>query len=442
MSSGRLRRLRQHRGPPPWIARPEGVGRPSFHPYHLLRRKAEVLDFLGRWLEARELYQRNREAALAIALPDLAAQSQVDVATVLHGLSRYQEAKELLEEAISFYQRSGDDLGLSRALLKLGNAFVELADYRRAEECYLLVIDACRRTGNLTGLSAAYGNMGNVHYFCDRLDLALEFYQKDLELALQMDNKIGLAATYRNLGGVYYTRNELPKALEWLRKQQALCLAIGDVQGQGASWLVMGEVHRKMGNSEQARTCYAEAAKIFRRLGDRKWMGHVLAVLSEINTEEGSLHLALKQNAQACDIFREHGIAYYLGYYLCQRAEMLISLGGPPADAAPLLDEAEAIGKHIGSREILFNVGIARAKAAARLSADEAKYLLEIMLDDGRSDEETAAVCFELFKLTANDYYRSRALELYGKLYSATGALEFKIAVEKLRDHADKVEPS
>jgi tetratricopeptide (TPR) repeat protein len=434
MPIARFRSLPRRSKEQPWIELGKDQTGLSFHPYHLLRRKAGILEFLGCWQQSLDIYTLNRSA---VSDPKLVYQTQVDIATCLHSLGKFDLALGLLREAVEYYTRAGDNAGLTHALLKQGNAHYVMGEFGPARDCYLRAIDLSLADGNRVSLSSAYGNLGNIYYFTDNLDEALFYYEKDLEISQHLENKKCLVACLGNIGGIYYSRGLYPKALKWFQKELRLCAEIGDLPSLGMTKFTIGEVLRKMGELSQSLSCLEEAMEIFRRLGDRKGMAHVLSSFSEINAEAGRFQLALKQNAEACAIFREKKITYYLGFYLCSRAELLMS-SGCYETVEPLLDEAEGIGRQIGSCEILFNVGIARAKAAAQRSTDEARMMLEAMLKDEQPDEETALVCFELFKLTKREDHRTRALKLYQKLYRATEALEFRSFIERLTAQSER----
>jgi len=428
MPQARARSLARRSREQLWIEFRKDGTEHSFHPYHLLRRKAGILEFLGYWQQAFDIYARNRSV---VSDPELVYQTQVDLATCLHGLGKFDLALGLLREAVAYYTRVGDNAGLTQALLKQGNAHYEMGEFGPARDCYLRAIDLSLVEGNRVSLSSAYGNLGNIYYLTDHLDEALSYYEKDLEISQYLENKKCLVACLGNIGGIYYSRGLYPKALEWFQKKLRLCAEIGDLPSLGMTKFTIGEVLRRIGEMSRSQSCLEEAMEIFRRLGDRKGMAHVLSSFSEINAEAGRFQLALRQNAEACAIFREKKMTYYLGSYLCSRAELIISSGSCET-VEPLLDEAEGIGRQIGSREILFNVGVARAKAAARRSAEEAREILEAMLNEERTDEETALICLELFKLTKKEDYRTQALTLYQKLYRATESQEIRKFVEYL----------
>ena len=104
-------------------------------------------------------------------------------------LGRYDEATSLGVEAMPLFETLGDDVGLSRACVALGNIYWSTGDLLKALAFYETALEIRRKVGDPQPLAGALGSVANILSELGRLDEAREHYVEALQLSEGLNDK-------------------------------------------------------------------------------------------------------------------------------------------------------------------------------------------------------------------------------------------------------------
>lgn len=168
------------------------------------------------------------EAALAEARaggdPGQEARILMRIAGLHHREGRYDEARDLYDEAQSAYERAGDYDGVAAVLHEKGATYMVAGQYQEAQFYYRKALALRLQLGDLDGQAATYNEIGSVYLRTDYPQLALTFYEEALRIRNRLRDTRGVAECTQNIGAVYHAelRDELVYGGEQpdLRKEQ------------------------------------------------------------------------------------------------------------------------------------------------------------------------------------------------------------------------------
>ena len=150
--------------------------------------------------------------------------------------------------------------------------------------------------------------LGRVEIKRGNPQASLEHLDKAARLATQLENDEA-RANILQAGGIAYMRLNRPaEALRRYEESLAIKQRLGNKRGMAASYVQMGEVQRVLGNPAQAEKSYNAALKLRREIGDKAGLSVTLMDLSSLLDETfGRSREALPLLQEALAITRETG---------------------------------------------------------------------------------------------------------------------------------------
>ena len=103
-------------------------------------------------------------------------------------------------------------------LLKLANIYYQRSKYEEAKQFYEKALSIMIEVGNNRGVKTCYGDLGTVFYSVGQYTKAEEYLQKALVIIKQIGDKEEEASAYENLGVVFKSVGQYTKAEEYLQK--------------------------------------------------------------------------------------------------------------------------------------------------------------------------------------------------------------------------------
>jgi DNA-binding NtrC family response regulator/tetratricopeptide (TPR) repeat protein len=300
---------------------------------------------------AEECYHRGREALGSIESGEEAAELvslMAHQASVLEKRGKYDEAREILEDALEQY---GAELQIEdRAHLYYLSAWIStrLGELDRAlERCNLVLRSVDPRKAPLR-VADAYNLLGNIHHHRSRWTDAVSYFEKCLELRRRAGDEQKVAAALNNLGLVYRSMGETTKAIQYLEESQQIKQRMADLPGVAAGTYNIALVYLDRGELERAREWCLRAIELNRDLENRQLLAECYRALGDVARVEGELDGAEKFYQMDLEISREIGAANEQAVVLAKLARLALDRDRPD-QARAMAEEAEALAEHIGS---------------------------------------------------------------------------------------------
>lgn len=200
--------------------------------------KARLLLDCGACLEKLCLYDEAREVlneAISLSsencLHKIAAESLLVLTWIMLVTGDRSSAGELASEAYRKALDSGDKATQARAYMRLAD-FEESREYDKVMSYYSKASTIYREIGDKQGIAISLLNLGNAALGFGQMDKAWDCYSESLELYTGLGHRWGIANCLGNLGCVSSDRKEHTLACEYFRKSLAVSERIGDREGE------------------------------------------------------------------------------------------------------------------------------------------------------------------------------------------------------------------
>jgi len=272
--------------------------------------------------------------------------------TVLIHMGRYREAVRALEEGLAV---AGEGLR-HKILAGLGAALIRAGDFARAVEVLQEAATLAQGTGDVELLAKVQHNLGIALHHGGRLRRAVSKYQEALELkasapALARSNTLlSLGEALRLLGHWQEARRALLDAL-------SLAEESGEYRAIGYAALNQGDLYLEAGWLEEAEQAYRRAEAILRPVDDRYGLGLLWLGGAGLARARGATAIAAEALDRAEAELGAGGSPLELAQVWLERARLF------PDEAGRWLARAEAAAAEAGAE---YHRLLARAMRVAR----------------------------------------------------------------------------
>lgn len=170
----------------------------------------------------------------------------------------------------------------AKALNALGTLLHELSDYRGAHNMLTEAVDLLRHSQDKTALANALNNLGWVAGQIGNLDEGETFSREAYALHESLGNKRGMGVSMNNLGFVCFSKSDYDQMLIYYRRHYALMEEIGDRRSMAYSLLCQTWGEQDSGNIRSAQPNIDRATQMIKEVDDRQlinWANTMQALL-------------------------------------------------------------------------------------------------------------------------------------------------------------------
>jgi predicted ATPase/class 3 adenylate cyclase len=234
------------------------------------------------WLErAFALGDRLSESARARALNLLGRIRQI-------GGDNSPEVAAAFDESLALYRRLGDERGIARALMNLGNLKRRERDLNGAEELFRQALAIYERLGEAYGQGGALLNLGDLYSARGDRDQARALFEHARDITRSGGARITYAYSLQYLGTMAVVDGDLDRAEELYRQSREEFAELGTRPGLAWSSYYLAIVARERGDTDRARELFGEALRGVQELGHMP--GIALALIGLAGVERAERH--------------------------------------------------------------------------------------------------------------------------------------------------------
>jgi tetratricopeptide (TPR) repeat protein len=299
---------------------------------------AQVLELVGRWDEAGELYRQALGVAEQAGDQHALAQCYGALGNLLRRRGDYPIAADWLGRARAGFEELGDQAGVSQALEALGELYrmqgdyatargayeqsLELAeaiappqlglarraaalkgagalaihqgDYAAAHARYAESLTILRELGDQPVIARVLSNLGIVVQHEGHYARARALGEEALTLRRQLGDRWGTAVSLGNLGMVASLEGDYTRAIELYEECLALCRQLGEKNFSALTLNNLGDMRRAQGRYAEARALYQESLATQRDIGDRWAVAYLLESFAALAADEAQPERALR----------------------------------------------------------------------------------------------------------------------------------------------------
>jgi class 3 adenylate cyclase/tetratricopeptide (TPR) repeat protein len=434
-----------------------------------------ILQLIGQWSEAEELYRRALQkfetardpytrARLQQALGDLLGLKgsygeallwlqrarktcgEIDdrqgVARAIGGIGHiywrqgnYADALACAEQQLAAATEIGDQEQVSQALGNFGRIYWEQGEYARALAGYSRQLQIATALGDRPSMILALGSMGNVYWQQGEYAAALACFEQSLLRAVEIDDRRGISITVGQMGTVYWRQGNYAQALACFGRQLGIATEMGERRGVSEALGNMGIVYGEYGDYRRSLVCLQQQLAMAGKTGDRKYMSIAVANMARAYTAQGRYAEADRLYAQAVELADLLNNPYLRCEYLHGQAA-LYALLGRAADAQALNDVALRQAVAVQRRDIQFQAEVLAIRLGITLqqiSPATALAALHHMESSWPAPEQRAALRYEGWRIDPSRHdLRENAAAEYRALYAALPQIEYRQRYQEL----------
>jgi len=268
---------------------------------------------------ASDLAARMREASPVRFRKKLEADRLLQQGIDQYYASKFREALQSWEQALTLYREIGNLLGEADSLGNLGNACGSLGRYEEAIDYLLHQLEIAREIGHRPEEANSLNNLGNVYYYQGRYDQAIEYHQQSLKIARKIGYRCGEANSLGNLGNAYHSLGLYDKARDYHQQKLEIAREIEDRSGEVNSLGNLGDTYNHLGRYAEAIECQQQSLKMAQEMKDRFGEANSLGNLGSVYYKLQQIPEAIQAFQSALKIFTPTGFpveCFIFGRYL------------------------------------------------------------------------------------------------------------------------------
>ncbi|MFL5759564.1 MAG: ATP-binding protein [Thermomicrobiales bacterium] len=262
------------------------------------------------WMARLESEYPNLRSALSWSVDQEDAETALRLGSALWQFwaasGRLNEASGWLRRALDIDSESASD-ARAKALLRLGNMAVELANYGEARRWYEASLAIRRQTGNELGIASALGSLGFVAWSQGEYREARSVLENALTIWQELNDKRGIAVTLQNLGNTALAEGKFDDARELHEASLDLRNEMGDQLRVAYSRYWLGHLARIEGRTTEAKSQIDQSMVTFEEFGDLLGVAFACHELGRVAYDQGNAKSALDHYREALELRTQAG---------------------------------------------------------------------------------------------------------------------------------------
>jgi tetratricopeptide (TPR) repeat protein len=200
-----------------------------------------------------------------------------------------KRAEDILQEVQKTLLEEGDQDGLARMNLTLGNVHRRKGDIQAAKRMFEESLNIFKSIGDKSGESAALNCMANTDRILGYLAVARTLYESALDASKQVGDRIGVVRALIGIANVLLQDGDLEGAKKRFTEALQISKKAGYGIGNARIMNNLAEIHHFQGKLSDARVLYEDVLRIKEEMGDRSSLAFTLFDLAEVLFAQGLL---------------------------------------------------------------------------------------------------------------------------------------------------------
>jgi tetratricopeptide (TPR) repeat protein len=320
-----------------------------------------------------------------------------EAAALLNMLNLCRSAGEI-EEALRYYHRLvevaeeiGDANAIGIASNSMGAILADKSDFEGALECFKAYLDASEKKNSMHGIVTATCNMGVAYRMMGDYMQAIDCFMTVIDVSTLMKNHKNVAIAYSNIGRLFSEMGKYESAIDCSETLRDLSKEVEFPSGEASALMIKSTSLHGLKEYEQA--------------------------LETIN-------LSLEKTKEISE-WRK------LPNRLLNKAIILFDMKHS-RESSRAFEEALSASLRYEQPGIEFTARIYMAVIMAPERRAESILAIEDLLEKASTPEQEASACYHHFRISGDNDYRLRAIDLYRGILKAR-------KLEKARERIDEL---
>jgi tetratricopeptide (TPR) repeat protein len=223
---------------------------------------------------------------------------------------RYTERLEVDRLGLAAAREDGDQQGEAKMLNRLGLAVMNLGQLEDADTCFRQALSIWERMGNDYRVAGSLHRLGFVAVARDNPGEAIDWFTQALAAYRALDVPRNIALTLSDLGDVLTNADRPTEAVIALAEAGSLLSEISDPLNQARVLVRLGRAHEQAGDLATAADQLQQALRSMRDIGSPQGEADALAALGGLAERSGRVGEACRHYAAAEKILIRLGSAH------------------------------------------------------------------------------------------------------------------------------------
>ncbi len=217
-----------------------------------------------------------------------------------------ETARQLCEDALQVFRTAGQQLGVIKALNRLGIIARYQENLEEADIHFTEALELARVLNNKWHIAFSLNNLGLTAYDRRHFEEAKLRYTESLHLARELEDKPGIAYALNNLGKTANQQGLREEARRYYTESLRLTRELS-TSSAGLPYLLdsLGREALRHGKHEEARHCYAESLEYRKENGSPREIADSLYQFGQLAYAEGDFEQSLCLFLKVASIYAE-----------------------------------------------------------------------------------------------------------------------------------------
>ena len=213
------------------------------------------------------------------------------------------------EEALSEFERLGNNYWSGLSLHSLGSTYVQSNEFAKALSSFERALPQFRVAGDKRREAGVFNFIGGIHDILGNQSQALAGFKKALAIFEQIEDPSTKASVLNNLGKVHSDLNRWQVSLDYYNQALPMLQVNANPAREASAIYNIGSLYFRLGDTERTLAHAEQALQLFRKAEDKLGQADTLSIIGLVYVTRGEAEKGLSYYSQALELFRAAGNA-------------------------------------------------------------------------------------------------------------------------------------
>ncbi|MFC4632434.1 ATP-binding protein [Dokdonia ponticola] len=231
-----------------------------------------------------------------------------------------QKAIEMSEQAIVYFKKDNDELGIARAKYNIAGVYYKTNNYHLGMFHLIDCLTIFHKHKDTHNESKTHKTLGTIYEILGDQYNAIIAYKNAISCAIDIKDKNLESNAYNPLSGIFLKQGHIKKALDIIELSVSIKKETGDIRGYAFAIYGRGKVYTHLKRYQEARDDFEKALAIHESVGDQFAIAMCHNKMAKLFIKTGARDKAKECLKKALDISHANNLSmmknkcYYFMY--------------------------------------------------------------------------------------------------------------------------------
>jgi serine/threonine protein kinase/tetratricopeptide (TPR) repeat protein len=251
------------------------------------------------------------------ARDEIKADLFVKIGEALYHIADYDSATTKLQQGLTIFRKSKNQLGMAYALVLLGNVKTAQSEYVEARDNYNSSLSLYQEQEDQQGTGRAMNRLATLFFEQGDYENATPYFEQSLTVARETDDQRGIDNAITGLGIVAFAQGDYENATRYFEQTLEISRKTGERYREGVALMNLGAAAGSQEDFENSTRYFEQSLKIFRTIGSRLRIALALDNLGVLAEEQQDYENAVMYYEESLTLARAIGNRQGVALTLC-----------------------------------------------------------------------------------------------------------------------------